>query len=139
MMDWEMPVMDGIESTRRLREMERKGQVTILLPGIATTANMRSEQVNEAFSAGADHLLAKNFTVITMMTRIESIMGKMIKFAEHLQCWSNLVDLSASTPKRRPHNIGIMLALILPPFQTEPGSERCHWYYDRLRAEAQVD
>jgi CheY-like chemotaxis protein len=34
-----MPVMDGIECTRRIREMEKDGTLTGHLPVIALTAN----------------------------------------------------------------------------------------------------
>jgi CheY-like chemotaxis protein len=52
LMDWEMPVMDGLTCTEQLRVMEQKGVVTKHLPVIATTANARPEQVQRAFAAG---------------------------------------------------------------------------------------
>ena len=52
--DWKMPKMDGIEFTKRLREMQPKGEVTIIL----TTYNWY-EVMEEAFLAGVDGFLAK--------------------------------------------------------------------------------
>lgn len=52
LMDWEMPVCDGLTCTRKLRELEQQGQLTKHLTIIATTANARSEQVETAFAAG---------------------------------------------------------------------------------------
>lgn len=52
LMDWEMPVMDGLACTRAIREWEKQGLLTVHLPIIATTANTRQEQVQEALDAG---------------------------------------------------------------------------------------
>lgn len=52
LMDWEMPVMDGLTATRRIRELEADGTITKHLSIIATTANARAEQIQTAFAAG---------------------------------------------------------------------------------------
>jgi CheY-like chemotaxis protein len=49
----EMPVMDGLEATRRLRAMGVKA------PIVALTANAMSEQQEEFLDAGADAVLTK--------------------------------------------------------------------------------
>ncbi|RDW87909.1 hypothetical protein BP5796_03603 [Coleophoma crateriformis] len=53
LMDWEMPVMDGLTCTGEIRELENQGLLTTHLPIIATTANARPEQVRKIFDAGA--------------------------------------------------------------------------------------
>jgi PAS domain S-box-containing protein len=52
LMDLEMPVMDGLTCVRRVREMEAEGAITVRLPIIAITANVRLEQVDAAKRAG---------------------------------------------------------------------------------------
>lgn len=52
LMDQEMPVMDGLTCTKRIRELEREGKLNRHVPIIAVTANARSEQINTAMEAG---------------------------------------------------------------------------------------
>lgn len=52
LMDWEMPVMDGLTATRKIRELEEQELLTEHLAIIATTANARDEQVRMAYDAG---------------------------------------------------------------------------------------
>ncbi|TKA72244.1 hypothetical protein B0A49_06071 [Cryomyces minteri] len=73
LMDWEMPVCDGLAATKCIREMEQQGLITEHLTVIATTANARPEQIDMAFAAGVDDLLAKPFTVAQVMTKLESL------------------------------------------------------------------
>ena len=52
LMDQEMPVMDGLTCTRKIRELEAEGKLTGHVPIIAVTANARAEQVQTALDAG---------------------------------------------------------------------------------------
>lgn len=52
LMDQEMPVMDGLTCTRKIRELEAQGKLTGHVPIIAVTANARSEQIQTALNAG---------------------------------------------------------------------------------------
>lgn len=52
LMDQEMPVMDGLTCTRKIREFEAEGKLTGHVPIIAVTANARAEQVQTALDAG---------------------------------------------------------------------------------------
>lgn len=58
-MDVQMPVMDGHEATRKIRQNPKHAT----LPIIAMTANIFSNDIDECFSAGMDGHLAKPFTV----------------------------------------------------------------------------
>jgi CheY-like chemotaxis protein len=53
LMDWEMPVLNGIDCTRQIRQFEEQGSITEHLPVIVTSANARPEQIEVACSAGA--------------------------------------------------------------------------------------
>jgi CheY-like chemotaxis protein len=55
LMDVNMPVMDGLEATRRLRADPRFAQ----LPVIALTADVMSAQIKTCLAAGADAHVAK--------------------------------------------------------------------------------
>lgn len=52
LMDQEMPVMDGLTCTKKIRELERDGKLSRHVPIIAVTANARSEQIKTAMEAG---------------------------------------------------------------------------------------
>ena len=52
LMDQEMPVMDGLACTRKIRELQKTGEVIRHIPIIAVTANARSEQIDTALSTG---------------------------------------------------------------------------------------
>lgn len=52
LMDQEMPVMDGLTCTRKIRELEREGKFKCHVPIIAVTANARAEQIQTALDAG---------------------------------------------------------------------------------------
>jgi CheY-like chemotaxis protein len=52
LMDWEMPIRDGISATKEIRSLEKDGLITKHLTIIATTANVRTEQVKVAMDAG---------------------------------------------------------------------------------------
>lgn len=52
LMDQEMPVMDGLACTRKIREFEQQGKLRQHVPVIAVTANAREEQVKTAMDAG---------------------------------------------------------------------------------------
>ena len=52
LMDLEMPIMDGLACTRRIRDLEREGKIMGRVPIIAVTANTRTEQIEQALEAG---------------------------------------------------------------------------------------
>ncbi|KAF2854449.1 aerobic respiration control sensor protein-like protein arcB [Plenodomus tracheiphilus IPT5] len=63
LMDWEMPVMDGLTCVRNIRQLQKEGLVHGHVPVIAVTANVRSEQVEVALKAGMDNLISKPFRI----------------------------------------------------------------------------
>lgn len=65
LMDCEMPVMDGFEATRRIRELEadaNRAPLTI----IALTAHIEAEHRQRVMASGMDHYLSKPVTLHTL-------------------------------------------------------------------------
>jgi CheY-like chemotaxis protein len=57
-MDLHMPVMDGIEASRRIREWEKGGQPTFI---VALTASYLPEEGHRLFEVGIDNYISKPF------------------------------------------------------------------------------
>jgi len=57
-MDLHMPIMDGMEASRRIREWEEGGQHTFL---VALTASYLPEEGHRMFEAGIDNYISKPF------------------------------------------------------------------------------
>jgi signal transduction histidine kinase/CheY-like chemotaxis protein len=58
LLDWEMPVMDGLSCIRRIRELENVGKLTGRVPVIGITANARTAQLDQAKDAGMVSLIS---------------------------------------------------------------------------------
>ncbi|KAL9089246.1 MAG: hypothetical protein Q9165_005814 [Trypethelium subeluteriae] len=76
LMDQEMPVMDGLTCTRRIRELEEQGELVRHVPIIAVTANARSEQIQTAMTAGMDDVVSKPFRIPELIPKIEELVAK---------------------------------------------------------------
>jgi CheY-like chemotaxis protein len=59
-MDLQMPVMDGMEASRQVREWENEGVHTFI---VALTADYFPEDGQKLFEAGMDNYLSKPFQV----------------------------------------------------------------------------
>jgi len=60
LMDLQMPVMDGVEASRKIREWENGGRHTYI---VALTASYLPEKGQELFEAGIDNYISKPFDV----------------------------------------------------------------------------
>lgn len=61
LMDLQMPNMDGVEASRKIREYENGGRNTYI---VALTASYLPEKGQELFDAGIDNYIAKPFDVV---------------------------------------------------------------------------
>ena len=69
-MDVDMPILDGLSATRRIRELERgTGR---RLPIVALTGHVGSDQEDRVREAGADGYVAKPFDVASLLGEIEA-------------------------------------------------------------------
>ena len=92
LMDCQMPVMDGLEATRRLRAREVEYGVP-RLPVIAMTANAFVSDRDRAFAAGMDDFLTKPFELKNLHQTIQ----KWIAAKGPELDWSVLDDLARKT------------------------------------------
>ncbi len=75
LMDMNMPVMDGIEATRRIRTAEATGLLAGRRPIISMTANVMRESVEACREAGMDDSLTKPF----LRQQIVDVLGRWLK------------------------------------------------------------
>ena len=77
LMDMEMPVMDGLECTRRIRALEAQGHVFCArggrMPIIGVSANARPEQVLQAKQAGCDEVVVKPYRMTELVDKMKDI------------------------------------------------------------------
>jgi CheY-like chemotaxis protein len=71
LMDMRMPVMDGLESTRVIRSMERSDAETI--PIIALTANAFDDDVQRSLQAGLNAHLSKPIEPAALFGTLEEL------------------------------------------------------------------
>jgi CheY-like chemotaxis protein len=71
-MDIQMPVMDGLEAMRLIRQRERQDG-TERTPIIALTASALENDVRDSLDAGADLHVSKPVKKATLLAAIESV------------------------------------------------------------------
>lgn len=76
LMDKEMPVMDGLQCTSIIRELEQAGDFRCHIPIIAVTANARSEQIATLLAAGMDDVVSKPFRIGELIPKIEELAAR---------------------------------------------------------------
>ena len=75
LMDCHMPYMDGYEATKKIRLLQKDGEVAYC-PIIAVTGNAMHGDKEKCIEVGMDDFLAKPFTVKEMSTIIEKWLNK---------------------------------------------------------------
>ena len=74
LMDVMMPVMDGYEATKKIRELDNPALAGI--PIVAMTANAFDEDRREAEKAGMDGFLSKPINIREVLETIERVLGR---------------------------------------------------------------
>lgn len=70
LLDWNMPMKDGITLLRELRSVKQR------IPIIMMTAETRMDRILEAVKAGADDYIGKPFSAETLAMKIQAISGR---------------------------------------------------------------
>lgn len=73
LMDWEMPIMNGLTAVAKIRELEQDGLLNGRVPVIGVTANVRQQQIETAMQAGMDDVVGKPFRVAELLARMRGI------------------------------------------------------------------
>jgi CheY-like chemotaxis protein len=76
-MDLEMPEMDGLTCCKRIREMEKSGELTKHVPIIAVTANVRGEQIATAKASGMDDVVSKPFRIADLLDKVKKVLARL--------------------------------------------------------------
>lgn len=85
LMDLEMPVLDGLQATRAIRDYE--GQLMQSSPSykpaviIALSGNARKEHETTAFQAGIQAFITKPYSVATIISEMASLLRQRLKKA----------------------------------------------------------
>lgn len=69
LLDWSMPVMDGLTFLRRLRDLPHGGRPKVLFCTIET----RADRIAEALSAGADDYVMKPFDGVILQSKLAEV------------------------------------------------------------------
>jgi CheY-like chemotaxis protein len=72
-MDVKMPVMDGYETTKIIRQNEKENNVTHPIRIIAITANNQPEEIEYCKSIGMNDFMAKPFTTDQAKDAIDAV------------------------------------------------------------------
>ncbi|KAH8712095.1 hypothetical protein GQ44DRAFT_689557 [Phaeosphaeriaceae sp. PMI808] len=75
LMDWEMPIMNGLEAVAQIRRLESNGTLKGRVPVIGVTANVRQQQIETAITAGMDDVVGKPFRVAELMVKMKGIIA----------------------------------------------------------------
>lgn len=74
-MDIQMPIMDGLTATRKIREIEASTTNTIT-PIIALTANALSGDKETCLAAGMNDYISKPFQIETLVRKMNDLIQK---------------------------------------------------------------
>jgi signal transduction histidine kinase/DNA-binding response OmpR family regulator len=92
LMDWQMPVMDGLEATRRIRAWERESGGALPLPIVALTANALAGDREACMAAGTTDYLTKPYSGAQLAALL----------ARHLPAAARLASAPAAAPAATP-------------------------------------
>ncbi len=109
LMDVHMPVLDGLEATRRIRSSQA-GDRTVI---IALTADAMEEQHAAAFASGVNAFISKPCSESELLEKIQIHLGVVYVYEEENQCADTLLPAVLPPGHLSPDLIGEMRGAIL--------------------------
>lgn len=79
LLDWKMPNCDGLTCAGRIRVLQKSNKINDHTPIIGVTANVRTQQINQALAAGMDDVVSKPFSIADLETKIANLLQKNLK------------------------------------------------------------
>lgn len=105
-MDIQMPVMDGIQATRVIREMEAQGRLPEKTPIIAMTANALKGDRSKYLAAGMDSYVAKPILLDDLRKVICEVMGTSCGQDPAAPDWCTMQNASGASTRPVEQNPG---------------------------------
>jgi len=99
LMDMEMPEMDGLEATARIREQEQQSRTDTHIPIIAVTAHATQEARKRCLAAGIDDYVTKPIRVPELWTKILRLVPE-----AQLQKTSSIDSMNSALSEAEPAN-----------------------------------
>lgn len=65
--------MGGLECARRIRALQKEGQIVSHIPILGVSANARPEQVQEGYGAGMDDAITKPYRIPELLPKLERL------------------------------------------------------------------
>jgi len=90
LMDWEMPIMDGLTCSREIRALHEAGKITRHIEIIGITANARDEQIQLAIANGIDFVMSKPFMTYDLLAKMRERLS--VKSSGNLAKWKPCKD-----------------------------------------------
>lgn len=69
----QMPIMDGFEATKKIREWEQAARLSDRLPIVGLTAHAMAGYKNECYAAGMDGYATKPFKLDRLVAAIQAV------------------------------------------------------------------
>jgi CheY-like chemotaxis protein len=91
LMDLQMPILDGMGASRRIREQEKDGRHTFI---VALTASFLPEKGHELYEAGIDNYISKPFDL--------EHLRQILRYSH-----GNKIEATAASTNQPPHDSGI--------------------------------
>lgn len=72
LMDNQMPIMDGNEAARAIRQFEKEGNLD-RIPILGVTANVRGAQQDEMMESGMNDVMSKPYKIEDLVSRLRKL------------------------------------------------------------------